>query len=281
MGGGLDDATAFVQQAQWGGGGNFMILRTDDDNLYNDWVYRDIKGVQSAATVVIESRQGTYDPFVLQVLRNASAVFVAGGDQWEYFQFWRSNPVGEFLRQAVGRIPLGGTSAGCMILSPEVFDAMYDTVTSEEALANPFDRRVTISPGFVNVSILPNRSLLDTHFQQRDRFGRLLVFVARMLVAYAAPVYGIGISQHSAFTVSPSGEATLQGNPCSDSPSAASSASTSSSSASGGTSICGTAYILYGMEPVQLTPGEPLTMAPIRVQRLNAGDTFDFKTIVM
>lgn len=294
MGGGLDDAAAFAQQAAWSRNGNFVVLRADDDAMYNNWIYSDIGGVSSVSTIVVMASEGAASPFVHSVLRNASAIFIAGGDQWTYYHDWHNTPIADILFSVASQrtVPIGGTSAGCMVLSPFVYDAEFNSVTSDEALKNPMDHRITLTPGFVNVTVLPNVSVIDTHFFQRNRFGRLLVFVARLLyhasqladhpdrkeLGAVSPVYGIGISQHSACTVNyTTGIGMLHGNPCSGSDSSiGSSDSGSSSSAAGGNAICGTAYIIYGNQPVSIEKDTPLTMEPVLVQKLVAGDTFDF-----
>jgi hypothetical protein len=49
------------------------------------------------------------------------------------------------------------TGRRAQILSQLAFTAQFDSVTSDEALANPFDKRVTLGPGFINVR--PARAL--------------------------------------------------------------------------------------------------------------------------
>lgn len=151
-----------------------------------------------------------------------------------------------------------------MVLSPYVYTAEGENstfiLTSADAMADPYGQFVTLAPGFVNVSnVRKNRALFDTHFEERNRFGRLLTFVARLLHEHGPPIYGIGISQHSAFAVNETGQAVLLGN---------------------GTGGLGTAYVLYGQAPVDHLPhGLPLNVAPLRVQLLETGDVFDLATM--
>jgi len=55
-----------------------------------------------------------------------------------------------------------------------------DGLTSKQALANPYFSRVTVRRDFLEIPLLRN-TLTDSHFAKRDRMGRTLVFLARIV----------------------------------------------------------------------------------------------------
>ena len=111
-------------------------------------------------------------------MRKAEAIFIAGGDQWNYVRYWKGTPLAAAIHDAVKRgVPIGGTSAGLAILGQYSFSAEMDTITSPQALSDPFDPHLTLESSFLK---LPNLEgvITGSHFSQRDRFGRLLAFLA-------------------------------------------------------------------------------------------------------
>jgi len=126
---------------------------------------------------------------------------LAGGDQWDYLGRWH-----EDLHTAVFRLTtrggaVGGTSAGAVSLGEAAFDAEIGSVSSEEALADPFRAEVTISyPSFFQPEL--RGVLVDSHFSERDREGRLLAFLARFLFEkQPAQVVGVGLDEGMALVV--------------------------------------------------------------------------------
>src|SRR5579872_6974993 len=83
MGGGSDLDEAFRWLCQKANGGDFLILRADGSDDYNSYVNGLCK-VNSVATLIIPDRMAAVDPTVAAIIRNAEAVFVAGGDQARY-----------------------------------------------------------------------------------------------------------------------------------------------------------------------------------------------------
>src|SRR5580700_6435909 len=88
---------------------------------------------------------------------------------------------------------------------------MIDTIHSPAALADPYANKVTISRDFLRVPLLTS-IITDTHFAKRDRMGRLLVFLARILQdGWAAQVRAIAIEQDAAVLLEPDGQANVIG----------------------------------------------------------------------
>ncbi len=83
MGGSTDVDSAFVWMIERAMGGDFVIIRTDDDDLYNPYVMAlSNNTLNSVTSLVILDRKGAQDPTVAKVVQNADAIFLAGGDQW-------------------------------------------------------------------------------------------------------------------------------------------------------------------------------------------------------
>jgi cyanophycinase-like exopeptidase len=78
-----------------------------------------------ALGLVFNNRQAAFDPFVIETIRNAEALFIAGGDQSRYVTFWKGTPVEDAIHHVAAKpAPVGGTSAGMAIMSEFVYSAM-------------------------------------------------------------------------------------------------------------------------------------------------------------
>jgi len=88
---------------------------------------------------------------------------------------------------------------------------MIDTIHSPAALADPYGNKVTLSRDFLRIPLLTG-IITDTHFAKRDRMGRLLVFLARILQdGWAAQVRAIAVEQDAAVLLEPDGQAKVIG----------------------------------------------------------------------
>lgn len=255
IGGGSDLDEAFVWLCQRSGGGDFLVIRASGTDAYNPYV-QSLCHVNSVATLIIPSRDAANDPFVARTISSAAAIFIAGGDQANYINFWRDTPVQRALNDAIHRgIPIGGTSAGLAVLGEFAYTAQNDSpdgpdLNSAAALANPFNPQVVIVRGFLNIPEL--RGLItDTHFHARDRLGRSIVFMARILASGdTKKIHAIGIDPHTAFLVDRGGN--------------------------GGVAGTGAAYFFEATgKPAICRPGEPLTFNGISVRKLVAGQNFN------
>jgi len=246
VGGGYDVGEAFRWMIARGGisaatGGRFVILRATGTDAYNPYIYSHLGqvdtttprnyemvggadlGLSSVETLVLPSRAAAEDPFVLKVVARASAIFIAGGDQADYYNYWQGTSLNSLVQKAIAAgIPVGGTSAGTAMLGQYAFAALNGGVTSAQALSDPFNRSITIDPlntsskafvqngGFLNIPALGN-VITDPHLNTHDRLGRLFSFVARIgnactggVVNFNA-VAGVGIDEETALLVSGSG----------------------------------------------------------------------------
>ena len=222
MGGGTDLDKAFVWLCGRANGGDLLVLRATGDDDYNPYI-QNLCHLNSVATVLIPNRTAAIDPFVVQAISHASALFIAGGDQANYINFWQGTPVQTALNEAIRRgVPIGGTSAGLAVLGEYAYTAQVDkpddpNLESKTALADPFGPRITLAHNFLEIPILKN-ILTDSHFARRDRMGRLLAFLARLnapdgnpLPALVSGIRGIGVEQGAVVLVEPGGKAAIIG----------------------------------------------------------------------
>ena len=116
MGGGKDLDEAFRWLCSKANGGDFLVLRALGDDAYNSYVNGLCK-LNSVATLVIPDLAAAQDPAVADIIRHAEAVFIAGGNQARYVEFWKGTPVEDAINAniASGK-PIGGTSAGLAVL---------------------------------------------------------------------------------------------------------------------------------------------------------------------
>ncbi|WP_404425317.1 cyanophycinase [Nibricoccus sp. IMCC34717] len=204
-GGGGDVDEAFRWFSKRCGGGDVVVLRVRGGDGYQDYLYREIGGFASVTTLALREASAASDPAVLQRVREAEGVFLAGGDQARYICDWLESPLGAVLQAHVdaGK-PIGGTSAGLAVLGQFSFHALHDTITSEEALANPNDCRVALGRGLVQLPLMRG-VLTDSHFMARERTGRLAVFLARLAEAGAPGARGLGVDEATAVCVDEQG----------------------------------------------------------------------------
>ena len=121
-----------------GGGGDFVVLRASGDDEYNDYIYK-LCHCDSVETLVVDSREAAADPFVVKTVRNAEALFIAGGDQGNYVRFWKGTPLQDAINFVVAKpAPIGGTSAGMAVAGEFVYSATGpDSLTTPDGAGEP------------------------------------------------------------------------------------------------------------------------------------------------
>jgi len=249
MGGGPDVDEAFTWWQSWIDGGDVVVLRASGADGYNDYLFSDIGGVDSVETLLVDTAALADDPYVVCRVAQAEAVFMAGGDQAQYMTLWKDRGLAEAVMTAWDRgAVVGGTSAGLAVLGEFVFAAYNDTVYSDEALDDPYNRYMTMDLGMFGFAPLVG-VITDSHFYERDRMGRLVGFLARIVQdGWADDVLGLGVDEGTALLVGPDGTGTVVGD--------------------------GSVYAVRsnGM-PQVCEAGEPLAYADLERVRLVAGDT--------
>ena len=88
MGGGTDLDEAFRWLCGKGNGGDFLILRAHGKDDYNKYVNK-LCQMNSVATLIIPNRKAAQEPRVAQIISKATVIFIAGGDQARYINFWK------------------------------------------------------------------------------------------------------------------------------------------------------------------------------------------------
>jgi cyanophycinase-like exopeptidase len=180
QGGGDDVDQNYVRMGEYGGGGDFVVLRASGADEYNDYIFG-LCACDSVETIVFDLGAATADPFVLATIRNAEAVFIAGGDQSNYTRYWKDTPVEDAINFVAAKpAPVGGTSAGMAVLGEFVYSAEgEESLTSPAALANPYTPDLTLARGFLELPRLEN-VITDQHLQERDRIGRTIALLSRL-----------------------------------------------------------------------------------------------------
>ncbi len=207
MGGSTDVDAAFQWMIARSGGGDFVVIRATGADGYNPYVYTDLGGVNSIETLVIKGKKDADDINAYNTIINAEALFIAGGDQWDYANYWKDSKVEDAVNYLVNvkHVPVGGTSAGLAILGDGYFDAKKGTVTSSEALSNPYGSKVSVQfNNFLDIPILTN-TITDSHYNNPDRKGRHVTFMARLIQDNGIDARGIGVEEETAVCIDEAG----------------------------------------------------------------------------
>lgn len=207
MGGSTDVDAAIQWFLQRANGGDVVVIRSTGADGYNQYMY-DMVNVNSVETIIIDSRAKADLSSVAQKIRNAEALFIAGGDQWDYVNYWKNSATEDAINYLINtkKITIGGTSAGTAVLGTVYFSAQNGTVTSAQALKNPYNRYMTIGENDFILSGFLQNTITDSHFTQRDRQGRLITFLARMMKDWNyIAAKGIGIDEQTAVCIDETG----------------------------------------------------------------------------
>ena len=161
-------------------------LAEDTGRRYEE-IFKELK-VESAEALPFEERADCERTDLLDKLAESTGVFLTGGNQLRLATHLGGTSVARKLRvlSAAG-VPIAGTSAGAAFLCEHMI-AMGDEGSSPRAGA------VTMSPGLG----LTNRVVIDQHFRQRDRLGRLLT-----ALAYNPFAIGLGLDEDTAAFIAP------------------------------------------------------------------------------
>ena len=234
--------------------GDVVVLRTSGSNGYNNYLGK--LGANSVTSIVITSVAGANSDVVKDAIAKAEVVFLAGGDQSTYVNLWRGTALQTAVNARVAQgYPIGGTSAGLAVLGQYVYAALNASAQSDIVLQNPFDPSVTLEAALFNVPFLAN-VLTDSHFQTRDRMGRLLVFLARLQQdGMATAPRAIAVDEGSGVGVSANGATTTFG-----------------------TGV-GAYYLSVAANATRMCdPNTPLTYTPVSTVHVTNGGNFSLST---
>ncbi len=258
-GGGGDVDAAFRWFVAKAGGGDIVVLRASGGDGYNRYLHEQIGGVDSVESIVFHDRRAATDPRVLEIIARAEGIFLAGGDQSRYVEFWAGTPVAAALEAHVSAgKPLGGTSAGLAVLGQFAFSARgTGELNSEIALRDPFDDRITLERDFLRLELLRG-VITDSHFMPRRRLGRSLAFLARLQELSPPRLLGLGIDEKTALCLESDGTGRVH----TQAPD-------------------GAAWLMVPTRRAELQRGRPLTIRDVQVVAIGPDSTFDLTLLAV
>ena len=214
MGGSTEDDRAMVWFLEKANGGDVLVIRASGSDGYNDYFYSDLGvEVNSVETIVFNNASAANDTYILQKIANAEAIWMAGGDQSDYINYWKDTEVETLFNEHINtkKGVIGGTSAGMAVLGSSYFSAENGTAYSSEALEDPYNNDITIGHNdFLEIPLLEN-TITETHFSEREREGRLVTFIARMNESLQTRTYGIACDEYTAVCIDSTGIGAVYG----------------------------------------------------------------------
>jgi len=200
-------------------------------------------GAKRVTVMDFDTRRDCQEAGRLQRLEEATGIFFTGGNQLRVTTLLGGTPVAKLIRvRNAHGVTVGGTSAGARILSEHMI-AYGDEGSSAVAGS------VRLAPGLG----LTNRFIIDQHFSQRDRLGRLLT-----ALAYNPFSVGIGLDEDTAAFIGPDETLEVEG--------------------SGGVTIVDASDVSYSSID-SAADGQPVCMLGLRLHFLVAGATFNLHTL--
>lgn len=143
-------------------------------------------GAAAAEVTYFSDRAAANDESLLSILADATGIFLTGGNQLRLSALLGGTQVADAVRRrsSEGAV-IAGTSAGASILSSHMVAYGASGNTPKHRMAN-------MVAGFGLVQDV----IIDQHFRQRDRIGRLLA-----LVASNPRLLGVGIDEDTAVLI--------------------------------------------------------------------------------
>ena len=143
-------------------------------------------GAADVVPVRPESREEAHDPELVARLAGATGIFMTGGNQLKLSALVSGTPLADAIVDAHERgVVVAGTSAGASIQSSHM-------VAFGGPGSTPKQRMTQVAAGLG----LLDSTVIDQHFDQRNRYGRLL-----MIVAQSPQLLGIGVDEDTAAVV--------------------------------------------------------------------------------
>ncbi len=200
-------------------------------------------GVVKVESINFDTRDDCSDPQRLERIKKATGIFITGGNQLRLTTLIGGTPVAKLIRtkNAEG-VHVAGTSAGASVISEHM-------IAFGEEGSSPIAGSVRLAPGFG----LTNRFIIDQHFRQRDRLGRLVT-----ALAYNPFAIGLGLDEDTAAFISPDNTVDVEG--------------------SGGITVVDAANLSFSSMD-QVNEGEPVCLLGLTVHILVAGATFNLHTL--
>ena len=199
-------------------------------------------GADEAKSLPVFNRDDAGKAEWLDYLERATGIFITGGNQLRLTTIIGGTPMAKAIRKANARgVTVGGTSAGAAILSEHM-------IAYGEEGNTPKAGKVSLAPGFG----LTNRIMIDQHFRQRDRLGRLL-----SALAYNPFAVGVGLDEDTAAFINPDRKITVCG--------------------AGAITIVDASELTHS-SLAETKEGRPVCLTNVRLHVLTHGGTFDLET---
>ncbi|MBL8512483.1 MAG: pre-peptidase C-terminal domain-containing protein [Betaproteobacteria bacterium] len=210
MGGGSDVDAAIQWMIGKSGGGDVVVLRSTGTNAYNSYIYG-LGTVNSVQTLLVDRTSEGDNACVAETIRRAEMLFIAGGDQQNYIDFFKGRAVGSAINHLINtkKVPVGGTSAGMHIQAQYT----HNGGAPNDATVLQSPTTVAITNNFLGNTMLVN-AVTDTHFSQRTRQPRLMAFMASTLHNYGVTwqnVRGIACDEATAYALDTNGSGKVFG----------------------------------------------------------------------
>lgn len=183
------------------GYGPALVLHYSEGSVWLENYFTSF-GASSARSLVVGSAAAANDSAAYKTIRASRLIFLRGGDQSRYYILWKGSLVEKAIREVwEGGGVIGGTSAGLAVLGEVDYTAETPaSATSDDALANPFHRDITLRDDFLSLAA---GVIFDSHFTARVRLGRLAAFVARWRQSHGGDLLGVGVDENTAVCLSP------------------------------------------------------------------------------
>jgi cyanophycinase-like exopeptidase len=208
----------------------------NDDNSLTNYLWG-LGTLNSVTTLVIMTQTEANSDYVDYVIRNAEAIWIVGGNQTGYYDTWNGTKVDTAIEYAVNTkgVPIGGTSAGMhsmgkylhtpsegdSVISPMVLadpyvednEHEYYDYTNDPADEGYYAAAFNFSDNFLNIPLMAN-IVTDTHWSERNRLGRTIGMLARMIQdgnRTAAQARAIACDESTAVTIEANGSAKIWG----------------------------------------------------------------------
>lgn len=190
------------------------------------------------------TRAAADDPALVARLDEATGVYMSGGSQLQLSQNIVGTPVGDAIHRAYHRgAVIAGTSAGASIMS-QLMISLGDGGVTPRQRSSQLSAGLGLLPGFV----------VDQHFDQRGRYGRLL-----SIVANSPSLVGLGVDEDTAAEIHDERTLTVVGT--------------------------GAVFVLDARHAVTDAPqakrGAPLLVSGAVVHTLPAGAVFDLEALAL
>ena len=199
-------------------------------------------GAQRVSAIDFDTRRDAEEPSRIERLQRATGVFFTGGNQLRLSTLIGGTAIAKTVRQlnAAG-VPVAGTSAGAAFISEHM-------IAFGDEGSTPVAGSVRLAPGLG----LTNRFIIDQHFRQRDRLGRLLT-----ALAFNPFAIGLGLDEDTAAFIAPDNTVHVQG--------------------SGGITVVDAAEVQFSSMD-SIDEGRPVCLLGVKLHILTQGATFNLHT---